>query len=381
MLSMEPAIKRGLTFWDRTLMPRDEFYERVRLIRAEMGRIGLDALIVSGNMYEDADLLYIVGGNVDGTLVLTHDDDPTIFTASGSREGFFLRELTWLDQVSYQGTLIGRGVVAALEARGVRSGRVGTAGLQVLASGPYENLTRALAAYELQDVSETLARLRACPRPRELTALRLSLGMAEKAAAAVGRVFAVGGSNAAAFVEAERVARREGAWDFRALANLDSDDLRPFERPSDDRREPLLLWVATRYQGYWADRAVASQRAPDTEAAKAILAMTAAARSGASVRLVAEAGLRELSEGSQRSALDYGLGQGIGIALGLAPTISPASQEMMATGMVISFRILARGGTSPSFASAIVQIGPDGARPVQPLSGVGRIPSVGAASL
>ena len=40
MLSMEPSIKRGLTFWDRATMPFDEYEERVRLVRAAMRESG-----------------------------------------------------------------------------------------------------------------------------------------------------------------------------------------------------------------------------------------------------------------------------------------------------------------------------------------------------
>lgn len=368
MLSMEPSIKRGLTFWDRALMSRDEFFERIRLVRGEMRRMGLDALVVSGNMYEDADLLYLVGGNVDGTLVLTLDGDPSIFTASGSRESFFLREQTWIDDVSYQGGLVGTAVRAALHARRVTSGRVGAVGLQVLPQRAYRNLIDALDGYALHDFSAALLGVRSRIRPRELTATRIALGIAEKAANAAEQLFANGASNAAAVVEAERVARLEGAWDFRALANIDSDDLRPFERPSDERRGPLLLWVATRYQGYWADRVVGSAAVPGSEAALSVAAMTKAVAAGVAVSTVAQAGLAPLSDQSRRSALAYGLGHGIGIELNGSPKIAPQSNETIAEGALLSFRVFARGGQQPSFASALIRVGADGAVPLTSLS-------------
>ena len=49
---------------------------------------------------------------------------------------------------------------------------------------------------------------------------------------------------------------------MRILANLDGEELRPFERHSDRRRETLLMWIATRYQGYWAERVVAPGGTP-----------------------------------------------------------------------------------------------------------------------
>jgi Xaa-Pro aminopeptidase len=289
MLSMEPSIKRGLTFWDRALMPADEFDERLRLVREEMRRMGLAALVIAGNMYEDAELVYLVSYNVDGTLVLPLEGEPAIFTNSGSREGYFLKTLTWIEDLSHRGPLVGKAVADKLRERGVTKGRVGTAGLQVLASRPYHDLVDALAGYDLVDFAPALAAIRGRVRPRELAAVEVALGIAQRAAAAADRAFAAGASNAAAVVEAERVARLAGAWDFRALANLDGGWLRPFEHASDARRAPLLLWLAARYQGYWADCATASAAPAVSEAAKAVRAMTEAAKSGAAVAAVAEA--------------------------------------------------------------------------------------------
>jgi Xaa-Pro aminopeptidase len=371
---MEPSIKRGLTFWDRALMPWDEFHDRVRIIREAMRRDGLQALVVSGNMYDDADLVYIVGGPVDGTLVLTLDGDPSIFTASGSREGFFMRELTWVPNLAYRGPLVGRAVAETLDAAGVASGRIGHAGLQVLTSRPYDDLVRALDGYELCDFSQSLAEIRAVPRPREMTAVRLSYAIAREAAAAGERVFAAGGSNAAALVEAERVARREGAWDVRTLANIESDHLRPFEHSSPDRR-PLRLWVAARYQGYWADCTISHGSGPESEAHRALAAMIAAARPDVPARVVADAGLSAMSEASRQGALSYGLGQGIGLRLNGAPTIDPSSPDTLRAGMLLSFCVFA----PEAIASAIVAVRPEGACPAEPLAGAGRIPSVGAA--
>ena len=367
MLSMEPAIKRGLTFWDRTLMPEDEYEERVRLIREEMRRAGLSALIVAGNMYEDADLLYIVGGNVDGLLVLPTEGAPAIFTNSGSRESFFLKQLTWLSDLSHRGALVGRAVRETLTARGVASGRIGTAGLQVLASRPYRDLVEALAGYSVEDAGPMLRRLRSRLRPREMLALRRALGIAQKGAVAAERAFAVGGSNAAALIAAERAARLAGAWDVRVLANLDSDELRPYEFVSDDRRAPLLLWLAARYQGYWAERVAVAGAAPDTAATGAVAAMKRAAGPGVSAQSVAAAGLAVLSPVARASALEYGLGGGIGGALDQAPLIGPESTDTIEVGSVLALHVFARNDSGAGFAGSMVEIREGGARDLEPL--------------
>lgn len=367
MLSMEPSIKRGLTFWDQALMPADEFGERIALIRGEMRKMALDALILSGNMYEDADLIYVVGGNVDGTLVLTDEEDPIIFTNSGSREIFFLKQLTWINRLSHVGPLVGKAVRTELDRMKNAPRRIGTAELQVLTAAVHRDLQDALAGLEVIDFSQHLCDIRSKARPREVIAVRRALGIAEQAASAAAQAFGSGASNSAALVEAERIARLAGAWDFRALANLNGDELRPYERPSSDRRTSLLLWLATRYQGYWADRVVSVPAQSNSEAAGAIAAMCAAARSGSLVREVAQAGLSRLPADAQQSALAYGLGQGIGASLDHLPRICPTSDDRLADGALLSLRVFARSNHEASFSSTMVQVCKEATHVLRPL--------------
>ena len=367
MLSMAPSIKRGLTFWDRTMMPEDEYEERVRLIREEMQRAGLSALLVAGNMYEDAELLYIVGGNVDGLLVLPAQGAPTIFTNSGSRESFFLKHLTWIGDLSHRGALVGRAVRETLAARGIASGRVGTVGLRVLASRPYRDLVEALAGYTIEDAGPLLQKLRSRLRPRERLALRRALGIATEAAAAAEHAFGAGGSNATAVIAAERAARLAGAWDIRILANLDSDELRPYEFASDERRAPLLLWVAARYQGYWADRVAVCGATPDRAATEALAAMKREARPGTPAKLVAAAGLAALPPSARVTALEYGLGAGIGSAVDREPVIAPTSTDQIERDSVLSLRVFARTDAGAGFAGSLVEVHEGGVRDLEPL--------------
>ncbi|GAU86998.1 hypothetical protein BIWAKO_06951 [Bosea sp. BIWAKO-01] len=364
MLSLEPSIKRGLTFWDRALLSPDEFDERVRLVREDMRRRGLAAIVIAGNMYEDEDLVFLVGYNVDGVFVLPAQGEPAIFTNSGSRESFFLRELTWVSDLSHRGAQTGAAVAETLRSCGVTSGRIGVAGLQVLAVQPYNDLVRNLAAYQIEDFTPGYRALRQKLRPRERAAMRVAFGMADAAAIAAEKIYAAGASNASAVIEAERVARRVGAWDVRILSNLDGDELRPFERLSDERRDPFLMWVATRYQGYWAARAVNVPADPKSEAARAVAAMSAAARPGAPAGEIAAAGLVCLSEASRRTALAYGLGGCIGLAMDAPPLIRPDSREVLARGMTLLLHVFAEGGDRPSLAGAMIEIGANGAQTV-----------------
>jgi hypothetical protein len=167
-------------------------------------------------------------------------------------------------------------------------------------------------------------------------------------------------------VAAERTARVNKARDIRILANVDSADLRPFEGLSPARRTPLLLWMGVDYHGYWADTAVTSPGSASSQAAKSVEAMTNAAKAGASTADVARAGLAKLSSGASESALDYGLGGGIGLALSDGLTIAPDSDERLVDGALLSLRTLAREGDDVSFANAIVKVGADAGHRLDP---------------
>jgi hypothetical protein len=153
------------------------------------------------------------------------------------------------------------------------------------------------------------------------------------------------------------------ARDFRALANIETDGLAPYERLSDERLLPLALWLAVEYNGYWADTTLMWPPLDSgAETMRAIDAMVAAVHSGAAVSAVAQAGLSQLSEASTHNALMYGLGNGIGLALRDQPTISPTSDEVLIDGQVLSLRVAGLDAGKVALASAIVQVTADGAR-------------------
>jgi Xaa-Pro aminopeptidase len=367
MINMEPVLKRGYTAWDQALLPADEFTERVGVVRAAMRAAGLDALLVWGNQYEYADFTYLAGMPSAGTLLLTHEGDPAVFTGGGGRELPFQRSLTWIPQLSAAGPMPGKSLQTALRERDVANGSVGTVGTHLLSAATYSNVNDSLTDYRLKDFGNEFRGLRARKRPREIATVATALRIATDAANAAVEAFSSGATTTEAMVAAERTARVNKARDIRILANVDSADLRPFEGLSPARRSPLLLWIGVDYHGYWADTAVTSPNsASSSQAAKSVDAMTSAAKAGATTADVARAGLAKLSNGASESALDYGLGGGIGLALADGLTIGPDSDEQLVDGALLSLRTLARDGDDVSFANAMVQVGADAGHKLDP---------------
>jgi Xaa-Pro aminopeptidase len=255
---------------------------------------------------------------------------------------------------------------AALAERNLPEGSVGLVGTRLLSTSTLKNVTDNLGEYRLQDFDDQLRSVRARKRPREVATVRTALGIARDAAAAAVKAFTNGATTTQAMVEAERTARVNKARDFRVLANVDSEDLRPFAGLSPARRTPLVLWIGVDYHGYWADTAITSPSSSGSQAERAVDAMISAARPNAPVADVARAGLSQLSSAAAESAQDHGLGGGIGLALADWPTISPTSDARLFEGGLLSLRALARDGADVSFTTAIVQVAASGAEKLEP---------------
>jgi Xaa-Pro aminopeptidase len=221
-------------------------------------------------------------------------------------------------------------------------------------------LIEKLADYELRPFDERLRALRSRKRPREMFAVQVAKGIVDDAAAAALAAFASGADNAAAIVEAERVARAKKARDIRVLANMDGADLRPWEGRLDGRHAPLRLWVAAQYQGYWAETAVLSPASNASLASAAVGAMRTAVRAGATAGAVAAAGLSVLPAAAVESTLAYGLGGTIGLALNEGLRIEPGSTDVLVEGSLLSLVAHVADAREPSIASALVRVGAQG---------------------
>jgi hypothetical protein len=74
-----------------------------------------------------------------------------------------------------------------------------------------------------------------------------------------------------------------------------------------------------------------------------------------------------LSPAARASALEYGLGGGIGSALGQRPLIAPESADKIEEGTVLALRVFARNETAAGIAGSLVEVRDGGARDVEPL--------------
>ncbi len=369
MISMEPVLKRGYTAWDEHVLPLDEYAERIGTVRAALSESGLDGLVVInysllGAMFEYADLAWLAGLQAGGALLLTHESDPMLVSFGGGRELSFMRTQTWIGHVA-----AGRGdpfgvLRDRLLAAGISTGAIGSVGTGGMPANAAARLADTLSAYELRPFDAELGALRARKRPRELLAVGIAKGIVDDAVASTERAFSDGADNAAAMLEAERVARAGKARDVRVLASMNGADLRPFEGRLAGRHAPLLLWVAAQYQGYWAEAASTWPRPGSSVARESVEAMRSVLRTGASAGDVAAAALAVLPDAAVDTALDYGLGNTTGLALNEGIQIRPDSDFRLPGGALVTLRTLAAGHGEPSFANALFQVEDDEAHAI-----------------
>lgn len=334
---------------------------------------GLSALVVVnysllGVMVDYADMAYLSGLQSGGALLIPSDGEAVYVGFGGGRELAFMRTLTWLERVLAGGGPKAFEVVRdQLRARGIASGPIAIAGAADLPAGAAARVQQAFADYTLEAFDAELKALRAVKRPRELLAMRLTLGVVEDAVYAGLAKFAGGGDNAAAMLEAERVARARKARDVRVLVNMGGPELRPFEGRLDGRHSPVRLWVAAQYQGYWAEAAAMAPISQPTAAHKAVAAMLRVVRAGATTGEVAAAAVAALSPAEAQAALEYGLGGTIGLAHEEGVRIRLGGTERLVAGSVLALRAHVGVGAEPSIDAAVAGVGPVGATRLQSL--------------
>ena len=368
MISMEPVLKRGYSSWDRAVLPDDEFALRVEGVRRVLREAKLGALVVVnysllGVMVDYADMAYLSGLQSGGALLVPLEGEPAFVSFGGGRELAFMRALTWLPIVPGAGKAFEL-LPGELKARGVAVGKIGIVGVTGIAPTVVARIRDALAGFELVPFDAELRALRAVKRPRELLAMQMAQGIVDGAVAAGVAVFAAGGDNRAAMLEAERVARALKARDVRVLASMGGPELRPWEGRLDGQHAPLRLWVAAQYQGYWAEAAATTPPPGDDVAAKAVRAMQAAVRAGATAGDVAAAALAALPASAVDSALAYGLGGTIGLAHAEGIAIVPRSTQRLPAGSVVALRAHVSDAPHASLVSTSVVVGPDGSAPL-----------------
>jgi hypothetical protein len=357
MRTMHPTLLIGPADWVAARWPREEFVGRL----AGLWRDHPDATraIVYGNASDHAALAYLTHftPKLEAAVALfAREGEPRLLVGGGSNMLPAARPLTFIDDI---GLL--RGAASAAEWAGAFP-----AGNCVLIGGdamPYD--LRCTLEAELGPeacITRGDDRLRARMRSkslREVAALRIACGTLELAVTALRRAFHSGRGVTGAVLAAEHTALQSGAQDVRSLFNIDrGETLRPFDALIPRHLDPLLVYLAVRHDGYWAESFISLSRKADAMQARArsaVDAMVAAVRPG-----LPSADLWHIIETysgdcERHPLIQLSFGSSIGLALDEQILLTRGDGDRFAPGEVYSLRagFRDRKGSS-AIASAMV---------------------------
>jgi hypothetical protein len=210
-------------------------------------------------------------------------------------------------------------------------------------------------------------RLRARMRsksPRELAAVRIACGTLQMAVTALRRAFHFGSGVTGAVLAAERTALQSGAQDVRSLFSSDrGETLRPFHGLIPQRLDPLLVYLAVRHDGYWAESFISlsdESKPTHARAQSTVDAMVAAARPGLSSADLWRIIDKYRGDCDHHPLIQFSFGSSIGLALDEQILLTCDSAKLL-PGEVYSLRagFRDRGGSS-ALASAMLIVTDEG---------------------
>ena len=347
MKSREPVLVHGRDYWDEVNLPASEFRNRIEAIRERMDREGVDALLVYGRGDRDGHLCYVSNlvNKVPnwGLLVSITQDHVLVRNERSSRTRPVTERGTWIEDIQFCDSV----VEDIAEVVGEPGTTVGTAGFDQL---PYRQRTRfekGVAEYDVVAVDDHLAELRRAKSERErdqvARAARILTDVHESFPSEDNveeRKLANG---------ADRRARLRGAQDFRFLVSnptATEADLRPAEDIQVGASDPLVLYTAVRFEGYWAECARTCRldgETPDGVYDDAVAAYTTfldAIRAGRTAAEVVEEARTAVADLDCDLAPASDLGHGIGLEVEEAPRLEETEKETeLAAGTTVSARL------------------------------------------
>ena len=363
-----------------------EYEERLRLLRQEMTKLELDALLVYS--WKRGQVRYISGYKPDyvanvAMVVVPLSGVPTLLI----RFPFDLeraRRMSWFDDIRASGDFAGlaRDCVAVLSEGGANLHRIGlVTGDFVVDEMPrslYEMLKTALPKSEFVPALPLFERARLRKSPAEATLTRESARVADAALAAARRMAAVGRSEYEVVAAAEATARALGAEEILSvIAPAASELVGPPESRQLRDEEMVVVEFAVQLEGYYTQvpgvfhtgTATPEQREMYQVAHQGYMAGVQAARPGNTVGDIAKAELGVLEEAGWLEWHEYDLGHGDGLDHPEVPAITPTSDMPVEAGMVLCIHPgLRKPGVGGVFVGGTVLVGEEGTIPLHDIS-------------
>ena len=353
METMQPTLKNGRNVWDRINMPESEFRDKIRRIRKEMKKEGIDVLLLYGNEDEYGGPCYITNfivGIARGALAIVPKKGEVALIYQGPSRGIpFSKTTTWVDDVRTSGDA-SKECVKYLKDKDLIPSTIGVSGIkQYMQSHQFRFLFESLKPCKVVDCDPLLREMRMIKTERELDQIRRSSRMVRRAFDFISGLSISNLKENVLEAMVNRETRLEGSEDFRMLIAKPMEPDWAF-RPSEEvpllSGDRMILYVAVEFERYWAEaiRTFVVQDAAFFEVKPdAITGLYEQVMNRLMPGKAVSQFYKETAARIRKDKLDaiprYGLGQGIGLSLEEFPLIAEREKEILAKGMCLTLRL------------------------------------------
>ncbi len=359
MDTMHPTLLVGPADWEPARMPKDEFLGRIAAFFAACDP-AIAGAIVYGDPRSHAALAYLTHATpkLEACIALIpRRGAPRLMVGGGANMVGAAKPLTWVETL---GPLREAGATIA-RWRDELGGALALVNGDAMPLRLRQGIETALGAPPA-DATVLVAQAMRRKSPRELALVREACAGLAAAFAAMREAQRARRSVSETVLTGETAAWRRGAQDVRSLFGRDGQ-LAPFIVPDDAPADPLQVYLAVRYDGYWAEGfAVLSRLAqPAAAAAQAVLGEAIGQmRPGATQREVARSLAQAIGARRVHPVTKGEFGHRIGLALHEPGSLTEASQETFAAGEVFTVRAGVRESGASALVSAMVLITDNG---------------------
>ncbi len=343
MLTMQPILPIGPYDWEKSLLPQDEFDERLAAVRAVMVERNWRGMILFGSIADPGAVTYITNFTPKlgwGMVLLPVKGDPALLADGGPRMLPAAQALTYVTDLRPARNPTGVLTDWLDEIEG--DGGLAVVDFAAMPHGVHRQVMSLDAIVGAEDGSDLVRDIRRRKSARENALIDRAAEILGDAAGMLRQSAQSGEHIQAAIQAAEAKAFAEGAQDVRALYSLDGGcNLGAFESPEEVKGDQFTAFLAVKYRGYWAEGllTIGNEASPARQsAAKALAAMTQAAVPGASADDLGRALNNEAGSLASHSFTEGSLGNGSGLSLTEAPFLDMGSDTQLAEGDIITLR-------------------------------------------
>ena len=348
MQTMHLVLPVGAFDWPDDAAAEAEFRARTSAVQTIMEQQNWSGVLIYGDIHDNGMLSYFsnFGARLSGALMLIPGDgEPRLLSFDGGRMVPAGALTTWIEDVRAAGK-VADALNQWLDELANRN-RIAIGGFDIMSAAVHDAVAAVAEIADAEDATPKLAALARKKSAAEIEAIKTACGLLKQVESAVADTHEAGASAADCALAAEKIARNQGAQDARTLFSVDRGrTFIPFQGLSEQSSTPLILYVAVRVRGSWADGFLTFPKA-GSPAEHSLDAMIDAAKPGGSVE--------DLRRNDQPPHPIIGdtPGCGIGCALAEAPFLDETGT--LASGDVVSLKV-GIGGDPCAVASAMVHI-------------------------